>query len=681
MTNKKKRKRPKKTSAKNKLITCLWYPILLLYLEICLCIWCFHSLSSLPYIIVTSLSLGWITYAITNLSHKKLRTNYIISIIVTTVISLIYISEVVYFKIFGTFFTLTSLTMAGDAAQYSDILYKVLFSNLPIVILMLIPLVVTILYKLRFTTNFISVARMGFGCVGLCVYLLLHLLLTTSILIDDSDAEVYNSTFLPSHSYETFGAALSFHCDIKQLLGFNKSTALSDLENVGATASPLYLNTDGSLKPVDELDALTNNTVVENVDYNPHVLDVDFATLAKTETDETLLSLHKYFANAPTQTENKYTGMFEGYNLIFLTAESFSHYAIDKDLTPTLYRLYNEGFQFTNFYTPGWSVSTTDGEYVALTGLIPKSGVRSFTISAENYMPFTMGMQTTAAGYAPIMAYHNHTYDYYSRDLSHPNMGYDYKALGHGLEVRKTWPESDLEMMELSVDDYINSNEPFHAYYMTVSGHQLYNFTGNYIAYQNKSYTDHLDYSEPVRAYLAANVELDLALEYLIDALETAGKLDKTLFVLSADHYPYGLTLDELEEINGSPVDDDFGKYKNAFLIWSASMEEPIVVDKPAQSLDIIPTISNLLGFDYDSRLLMGNDILGDDYDPMVIFSNRSFITEEGTYNTRTKEFTENEGISEVSDDYISAHRKLINAKFEVSELILDTDYYRHILE
>jgi hypothetical protein len=95
-----------------------------------------------------------------------------------------------------------------------------------------------------------------------------------------------------------------------------------------------------------------------------------------------------------------------------------------------------------------------------------------------------MGNQLKRLGYI-TKAYHNHSYDYYDRHLSHPNAGYEYKGLGNGLNVTKTWPESDLEMMELTLPEYIG-NQPFHAYYMTVSGHMRYTFKGNFIANKNK---------------------------------------------------------------------------------------------------------------------------------------------------------------------------------------------------
>lgn len=668
-------------SRSQKFIASLWFILIIFYLEVAMSLACFQSVSSMPYILVTSIALGLILVPITTTKHTKL--NQILSSVIVFLLTFAYVSEMIYYKIFGTFFTLASLTMANDAAQYKDILFKFLTSNWYIVLLMFIPFLFTFL-KGKLTEQCRLRFSILYGIGGLLSYIILITLFANGYFMSSYDANVYNNSYLPSTSIQTFGGVISLQSDIMQLLGYKNTSALDSLMLPSSTTddveseSEMTVSNELTIEYDDNEDIANSDTELkdEPIQYDAQILDIDFETLAANESDETLQTLHTYFATADTQDQNEYTGMFEGQNLIFITAESFSHYCIDEELTPTLYKLYSEGFQFTDFYTPGWSVSTTDGEYVAMTGLIPKSGVRSFTESADNYLPFTMGLQTTGYGYEPIMAYHNHTYDYYSRDLSHPNMGYEYKALGLGLDITPTWPESDLEMMELSVEDYINSDELFHAYYMTVSGHQLYTFIGNSMSAKNKEATDDLDYSEAVRAYLSANIELDLALEYLLNALEEAGKLDNTVIVLSADHYPYGLTVDELTEMNGEPVDETYGIYQNALLIWSGSMEEPIVVDKPAQSLDIIPTISNLMGFDYDSRLLMGNDILGDDYEPLIIFSNRSFITEEGFYNASTQVFTENEGVEEVNDEYIQEKSALVDLKFELSELILDYDYY-----
>lgn len=655
-----------------------YFPLVFLTLELALNWACFQYLAALPYIILSSLGFGLLLTGLLNfLPH---RIEVIATGILTLALVIFYGGELVYYKVFGTFFSLSSLTMTGAISQFYDIIAKVMRENIGWILLMIfVPMALLIAFSCC-SRQLLSKFSVYSLFAGILILVLLLVDLHVGVLTSDQNQKRYTNDFMPNVIVQYFGLSMMLPADAEQLLGFGGSDSLSVVVPPTVDSTDTSQDTDSEIDREEVTDTL-DEVIEEVIVYEDQVLEIDFDALIAGETDETVISLHEYFSTATAQTTNEYTGMFEGQNLIFITAESFSHYVIDEELTPTLYKLYSEGFQFTDFYTPGWSVSTTDGEYVAMTGLIPKSGVRSFTVASENSLPFTMGQQTTLNGYSPIVAYHNHTYDYYSRDLSHPNMGYDYKALGMGLDVTPTWPESDLEMIQLSVADYINSDELFHAYYMTVSGHQLYTYEGNSMASKNREYVEDLDYSDSVKAYLAANLELEFALEYLMEELEAAGKAENTVIVLSADHYPYGLTNEELEEMNGEAVDSTFGVYQNALLIWSGSMEEPIVVDQPASSLDIIPTLSNLMGFSYDSRMLMGSDILGDDYQPLVIFSDRSFIIDTGRYNSSTQVFTPDDPDYVISDEELDYWIALVDQKFELSKLILETDYYQYIEE
>lgn len=126
------------------------------------------------------------------------------------------------------------------------------------------------------------------------------------------------------------------------------------------------------------------------------------------------------------------------------------------------------------------------------------------------------------------------------------------KAAFKGLEKSincKQWPESDVEMINATFDDYINSDKPFFTYYATVSGHGGYTFTQSAMAKKHQSDVAGLDFSEKPLAYLAAQIELDRALETLINKLKEAGKLDNTVIALVGDHYPYYLSIDEVNEI------------------------------------------------------------------------------------------------------------------------------------
>ena len=410
----------------------------------------------------------------------------------------------------------------------------------------------------------------------------------------------------------------------------------------------------------------------KEVEYN--VLDLNFDKLINNTDDETLSKMHQYFSQIAPSNKNEMTGILEGYNVISITAEGFTNIAVHPEVTPTLYKLVNEGVKFNNFYNPVWGVSTSDGEYAHMTGLIPKAGVWSMREVSNNFMPYVLGMQHKALGYK-TMAYHNHTYTYYDRHLTYPSFNYTYKGLGSGLDVEFTWPESDVEMMELSVDDYIN-NEPFSTYYMTVSGHMNYTWDGNFISNKNRSLVDHLDYSENAKAYLASQIELDKALDYLLARLDDQGILDKTVIVLVGDHYPYGLAKADIDNLAGHELEENFELYKSNLIIYNKNLEG-VVVDDYTYTLDILPTISNMLNLEYDSRLLMGRDVFSDS-EPLVIFNDRSFITPLGFYNANTKEFMPN-GDALVEEVYIEKMKRIVDSKFIYSSLIIDKDYYSHL--
>ena len=131
-------------------------------------------------------------------------------------------------------------------------------------------------------------------------------------------------------------------------------------------------------------------------------------------------------------------------------------------------------------------------------------------------------------------------------------------------------------------------------------------------------------------------------------------------------------------------IETNFELYKSTAIIYSPSMTEPVTVDKYCSSLDLLPTISNLLGLQFDSRLLMGRDIFSDS-EQFVVFQNRSWITQRGMYNTETKEFTAFSGYefenAQLQQEYNLNMNKHVSNKFKVSAMMLDNDYYSYVLE
>lgn len=667
----------------------LFYPIIILYMEMILKISLYKTIFNvgLFYMVLFTVPLSLLLLVFS--TYMSPKRNKITAIVLTTIITILFISQLVYQRIFYTYYTLYSAGKAGQVFEFWREILVTVKNNLITILLFFIPLIFLIIvgnkkFWIHKTRRNMKVILAGTAVIAQFI--------TVGIVLNDHKGDIsskylYAETFMPDMAVNRFGLLTSMRLDLKNLI-FGLDTPafsedfLDDYDFYNGEGPrffkkerwefPCFFDRDIlSIEPylAPDIDVTGRKSIVR---YNK--VDIDFEALANNEKNENVAIMHRYFGSLEPTNKNKYTGKFAGKNLILITAEGFSSWAVDPELTPTLYRMVQEGFNFTDFYTPIWGVSTSDGEYVANTGLIPKSGVWSFYHSSENYMPYTMGHQFSKIGYA-TRAYHNHSYSYYRRDVSHPNMGYEYKGVGNGLNIKEQWPESDLEMIEVTMPEFIE-DQPFHTYYMTVSGHLQYNFGGNAMAKKNREFVDHLLYSDAAKAYLACNIELDRAMETLVKELEEKGIAEDTVIAISPDHYPYGLTIDEMSELEGAPVEKNFEMFHTTFILWNKGMR-PETIEKPMSSLDIIPTLSNLFELEYDSRLYMGKDIFSG-ADPLVIFSNRSWITDKGRYNSVKKQFVPNEGVV-VDDDYRKGIFRIINDKFTFSAMILDYDYYAKV--
>lgn len=675
-------------SKSNLIFSLVFYVCMIIYLEIILHFLVYRSFDiRMIYPVLFALPFAAVLTFINGLF--KPVVNRVLMYVITFLITLIFQVQLVYYNVFKVYFSFQTLGMADDAiTEFGSEVITAIKANIGGMILLLVPLLLLVLVL----NPYISFEQRGVKEQGVLLVsaAIFHFVAIMALLLSGKGDYTPYDLYFNSQVHDLCGKQLGIvtmtRLDIGNLLREEEELVLIDAVTPLPTLAPESVP-EPTASPVmhqansedgDEVVKTTSAPTPTPVDTSPNVMDIDFHALAQTEKDSTIRTLHEYFATVPPTNKNKYTGYFKDYNLIMITAEGFSPYAIHEEKTPTLYKLVREGFVFNNFYTALWQTSTSDGEYVAMTGLIP-TGTRSMYNGRKNLWPFSLGWQFKNLG-VDSKAYHNHTYTYYQRDETHPNLGYDYKGKGNGLNLTNpnVWPGSDLELMEASVDDYI-SKERFHVYYMTVSGHMNYTFEGNAMAYKNRNLVKDLPYSEDGKAYIACQMELDKALAYLITRLEEAGVADRTVIALSADHYPYGWEKYKLDELAGHELDPDFEIYKNHFILWNPGMKESVVIDEPCSSLDILPTLLNLFGFEYDSRLLMGQDILSD-APPLVILSNRSFITDKVMFNSETGEVTQLTK-EPLPENYIQTMNKIVKNKFKVSQSILKEDYYRHLFQ
>lgn len=642
---------------KSKFKIILWWSFLIIYLEIIYKFFIMKDLLTTNTFSVVLFSIPWIIIftIITSIFNEKV--NKILTIVFSFLIVLITLAQIVYYHFYNSMFSFLSLTTGtGQVMQFYVMIASVIARIWYIFAIILIPYILFLIFKNKlfdFKKNNLKF---------LISYLLIFILsfLGIVLVINKNNEGFYSlkrlifKTHAPMLTIDKTGLFTMEMIDIERyIFGFNEEIYSEQI------------NVNNEEEKVPEA----------KIEYN--TTDIDFDKLINDETDDKIKSMHVYFKNTATSNKNEYTGMFKDKNLIFITAEAFDTIAIDEKLTPTLYKIANNSFIFKNYYQPLYPVSTSDGEYMNLNSLIPKEGVWSFKQTSKISMPYGIGNMFNKEGYVSY-GFHNHNYNYYDRQKSHKNIGLKYYGCGNGLEKKmncKHWPNSDKEMIDATTSYYIDKDK-FMTYYMTVSGHLNYNFSGNNMAYRNKNKVKNLKYSTAIKAYLATQIELDKSIEKLLQVLEEKGKLNDTLIVIAPDHYPYGLTTKQMNEISTIDRNDKFEKFHTTLIMYNPNIEKT-VVDKVISSLDILPTIYNLYGLTFDSRLLMGRDIFSNN-EHIVILSDRSWITDKGKYNSVTKEFTSTTN-EEIEEDYIDRINMIVNQRYGMSSLIIDNNYYKKI--
>lgn len=609
--------------------------------------------STLIFIISSSIISSLIINILSRLT-KNIIVNKIINLILSSFFIIIIIGQFVHYKFYDSIFSIYSMISgAKQVMGFFDTIILVIKNNFSTIFILLIPFILMIIFNKK-----INFERIDFKKILIFLGIILISFTIPLLIINISKKEdniyskynLYYNVHFPTQSVKEFGLAKTFSLDIYRYITKFEDKII--IKNV------------------------FNEETFDNNKYN--ILNIDFDNLIEKESDNTIKEMHEYFKQTIPTLKNKYTGLFEGKNLIFITGESVNINAIDENITPTLYKLTHNGFVFNNFYTPIYYTSTSDGEWTSLVSLLPTEGVWSFTKSINNDMKFALGNMFKSNNYKTF-AYHNNSCEFYNRNKTHPNIGFDkFLACGNGLEKRincNVWPESDFEMFSKTYTDYYKE-KLFVAYYMTVSTHLSYTWEGNYIANKNKDLVKNLDLSETSKGYIATHIELDKALKYLMEELEKENILDDTVIVLVADHYPYGLKNNEMYELNKNIKDEKFDIHKNFLAIYNSEIKDPIFIDKYASNIDILPTLYNLFNIKYDSRLLIGKDILADNNDGIVIFNDRSFITKDGKYNSLNNSFIK---YNEVSNGYLENKINEVYNKYLYSRLILEKDYYKYI--
>lgn len=333
------------------------------------------------------------------------------------------------------------------------------------------------------------------------------------------------------------------------------------------------------------------------------------------------------------KSDNEYTGIFKDKNVIYIMMESIDSWIIDEETMPTLYKLKNEGINFSNRYSPFFNGGQTiNSEFSLNTGLYAISDKDTiYDIDDVDYN-YSIANMLKKSGYS-VNSFHANTASFYNRRTFHKDLGY-----------KRHYSALDLQKANLLDDDknyYLDSNflGDDYLFNLMTKGDNFFSFFTTYSAHleyteSNKVYKDakrikkNKKWSDEEYIYRVLAHDTDLGIKKLIDKLDSAGKLDDTVLVFVADHYVYGYSDTEYVALRKDVINDNKELQNTPFIIWSKDIES-MEVDSILDTADILPTMLNLLGIDYNPNMYMGTDVFSKNHDHFVWFHDGTYIKDK----------------------------------------------------
>lgn len=414
---------------------------------------------------------------------------------------------------------------------------------------------------------------------------------------------------------------------------------------------------------------------VEITDYTRLINDEAWEKWANETTNIDYKKLNNYFMSRKIADKNDYTGLFKDKNLVVIMMESVNTILLDENYFPNITKLANEGWNFENAFSPRNACSTGNNEMSGMVSLYTVNRTCTANIYKNNQYPNAIFNLFNNAGYN-TNSFHNYTDQYYYRKTIHPNMGSNkfYGATDLGIpysNIYEEWP-SDVELVEKALEK-TQMNQKFMMWLTTVSSHQPYTVKSE-LGDLNLDLFKDTKYPISLKRYLSKLKVLDDAIGTLVANLEKEGILDDTVIVLYADHYPYGLSNQVLNQYFDYNVNTNNEVDRTPFIIYNPSLTAT-TYKQYTSYMNIVPTLANLFDLEYDPRLYAGYDLLSADYPDRVVFADGSWQDSKAFYNATTGKISYY-GDEKYDNDYVITVNKEINTLIKMSNTAITSNYF-----
>lgn len=567
----------------------------------------------------------WITLLLGISLYPKKKIGKIIYSIIFVLSLAIYLVNNVYFSMTGIFFDFSMVLLAGEGSEY--LLDSIKNCDVS-VYLFLIPIFITFILAFKVYPNNEKRNYKRF-LYPFIVFIVLHTI--TPLFLGKANEELTWSTWRnPRNIYNSFND-----------------------NNKSMTVSGIY-------------------------EYTARNFYITFLKNKNTTNEEDIKFLKEEYSKEIEVNKNKYTGKYKDNNLIMIQLEGLDSWLVNKNDTPTIYNLMKNSINFTNHYSYyNGGGSTFNSEFAVNTGFItPLSYTQNAYTFNKNSFPYSLAHLFKEQGYT-VNAFHMNTKEYYSRGTNYKNWGYDNY---YGLVDQNTYKDNsyyldrELLLNEEFKEKMFNS-EKFVDYIITYTNHMPFNpEKGNCKMLldldskdtENTSY----DLTEEDCARRQAK-ETDYMIELLLKELKERELLDKTTIVVFTDHYLYTLSdktiLDKYKNTSNNLINH------TPFFIYTNNKDKKTIKTVTSQ-LNILPTILNLFGIDYNPNYYIGEDALNNNYQKLVFFSDYSWY--DGNVYVDGGLVTNNRYIK---PDLLEQKNYYVNYLVKKNDLTLKYNYFKEI--
>ena len=521
-------------------------------------------------------TLLWISLILCICLFSKKKIGKIIYILFFILSLALYLVNNIYYSMTGVFFDFSMVLLASEGSEY--LLDAIKNCDLS-VYLFLIPIFITFVLAIKVYPKEEHKSYKGI-IVTIFIFILLHSV--TPVFLGKANEELTWSTWRnPRNIYNSFNDN-------------NKAIKVSGLYEY--TVRNFYI------------------TFLKS-DEGANQKDLDF--------------LKEEYSKEKEVNKNKYTGKYKDNNLIIVQLEGLDSWLINKNDTPTLYNMMKNSINFTNHYSYyNGGGSTFNSEFAVNTGFItPLSYTQNAYTFNKNSFPYSLAHLFKEQGYT-VNAFHMNTKEYYSRGTNYKNWGYDNY---YGLLDQNTYKDNSYYLdRELLLNEEFKEkmfgSEKFVDYIITYTNHMPFSpEKGNCKMLldldskenENVSY----DLTEEDCARRQAK-ETDYMMELLVKELKERELFDKTTIVVLTDHYLYTLSdksiLDKYKNTSNNLINH------TPFFIYTNNKDKKTIKTVTSQ-LNVLPTVLNLFGIDYNPNYYIGQDALSNNYQKLVFFSDYSW--------------------------------------------------------